>query len=436
MQERNLYKELITAIDAIKVFDTHEHLTYESEWKEQDTDFYDIFLVYIGGDLLSAGMEQSDLNKLLDNKISLKDKWETFSSVWDLAKNTNYSRSALIMLKDLFSADKVNYETTVKVSQKLKEEKNGSYFNKVLKDKANIEYIVNDLDLVVDMTGIKQLKPDYDYFLPVLRIDKPLMINSETALLELQKNGANIYCFDDYISFIDGSIQERLDDIYGIKIGLAYIRDLEFKETSKSQAEESFKEIYKSPKYNLHNWLGSEHIGLDKLKPFQDYMVHHIIKRAVEYGLPIQVHTGILAGAPNDITNADPRKLVNLILKYKKARFDLFHTGYPYSDELLCMVKSLPNCYFNFCWMSYISRTLYKNILDLAIELIPSSKIFGFGGDSRYVEASYASLSVARKSVAEVLYKKISEGYFTFDDAVTFAERILSKNPKALYLRK
>jgi hypothetical protein len=69
------------------------------------------------------------------------------------------------------------------------------------------------------------------------------------------------------------------------------------------------------------------------------------------------------------------------------------------------------------------------------IDLIPSNKIFGFGGDYLFVEGTYGAQKIAREALTEVLCKRIEEKYFTFEEAVKFAERILYLNPKNIYLK-
>jgi predicted TIM-barrel fold metal-dependent hydrolase len=122
-------------------------------------------------------------------------------------------------------------------------------------------------------------------------------------------------------------------------------------------------------------------------------------------------------------------------LKYRKGKFDLFHIGYPYTNELITMIKMYPNSYINLCWIPEISVNLYKNTLNLLIDIIPSNKIFGFGGDYLFVEGTYGAQKIARKALLEVLYKRVESKYFSFEEAVEFAEKVLNKNPKSIYLK-
>ncbi len=85
------------------------------------------------------------------------------------------------------------------------------------------------------------------------------------------------------------------------------------------------------------------------------------------------------------------------------------------------------------CWIVNISASLYKDILNRLIEIIPSNKIFGYGGDYMFVEGLYGSQKMVRKSITELLYKKIEQKYFTFEEALDLAEKILYLNPKNVY---
>jgi uncharacterized protein len=125
--------------------------------------------------------------------------------------------------------------------------------------------------------------------------------------------------------------------------------------------------------------------------------------------------------------------LINLFLKYSGARFDVFHAGYPFSDELITLSKQFANVYFDLCWIHQVSSSLYEDILARAVETIPSNKIFAFGGDNAIVECAYGALKIAKASITNMLYKKVKEDYFTFEQAIQIAQKILYLNPKALY---
>ena len=79
---------------------------------------------------------------------------------------------------------------------------------------------------------------------------------------------------------------------------------------------------------------------------------------------------------------------------------------------------------------------LYKNTLKLLIDAATSNNIFGFlRGDYLFVEGTYGAQKIERKALLEVLYKRVENKYFSFEEAVEFAEKVLNKNPRSVYLK-
>lgn len=168
-------------------------------------------------------------------------------------------------------------------------------------------------------------------------------------------------------------------------------------------------------------------------KPLQDYMMHQVIRAALEAGLPLQIHTGLQEGNENIITNADPTHLINLFIEYREAKFDLFHGGYPYIHEWATLAKNFANVYADLAWMHIISPEIGRQLLHELIETVPENKIMAFGGDAVTVEMAYGHSRMARQVVTRVLTEKVVEGYLTADEAIALARRILRDNPAALF---
>ena len=85
------------------------------------------------------------------------------------------------------------------------------------------------------------------------------------------------------------------------------------------------------------------------------------------------------------------------------------------------------------CWVHAISPHVAKDTLHHWLDVVPTNKILGFGGDSNYVEGAYGHSRVARRVTAEVLAEKISRGDYTEEDAVWVAARILRENARELF---
>ena len=85
------------------------------------------------------------------------------------------------------------------------------------------------------------------------------------------------------------------------------------------------------------------------------------------------------------------------------------------------------------CWVYVISPWVARQTLHEWIEVIPSNKIFAFGGDYLFVEGTYAHSRLARDNVAAVLTEKIETGYLAEDEAVSLARKLLRDNALQFY---
>nr|WP_275576961.1 amidohydrolase family protein [Thalassobacillus pellis] len=213
------------------------------------------------------------------------------------------------------------------------------------------------------------------------------------------------------------------------KIGAAYWRSLKVDKPTHHEASVSFNKL---KSYHLNEKLSPE-----EAKPLHDYLIHRVIQQSIKHDMPIQIHTGHQEPSVSDngniITNSKVSDLIPLLLEYKEAKFVLLHGGYPYYDEFLSIVKNFPNVYGDLTWCYIISPTATKDILAKAIEMIPQSKLIGFGGDYSQVEGTYAHAKLARKVVAEVLENKVDGGDMTEADACEYADCIFRDNLIELY---
>jgi predicted TIM-barrel fold metal-dependent hydrolase len=100
---------------------------------------------------------------------------------------------------------------------------------------------------------------------------------------------------------------------------------------------------------------------------------------------------------------------------------------------LSVLAKIFPNVYVDFCWAHIISGSLSRRTLHEMLETVPANKIFGYGGDYRYPELSYAHAKMARQNIARVLAGKVAEGFFTETEAVGVARMILHDNPNRMF---
>ena len=313
------------------------------------------------------------------------------------------------------------------MNEKVLESNREGWYNYVLKEKSGIEVsILDPLDQIVETDStINQ-----EFFVQVKRFDKFIKPSAERIEVIENETGSEITTLDNYLKALDISFQNAIkyDRIVGIKSTMAYSRSLKFEDVSKSQAEIVF-----------NKFLQSEKLMPEELKKLQDFMMHQVVRYAEKYHLPIQIHTGILAGntRKNPLENTSAIHLFNLFMKYPKVKFVIFHGSYPYMAELGVLAKNLTNVYIDMCWMYIISPEASRTYLEEWLLTVPSNKIMAFGGDmGTTVEGVYGHVVFAKKIIADVLATMVEKGYYTEKEAIQIANKILRENAIDLYKLK
>ncbi|MDH7500912.1 MAG: amidohydrolase family protein [candidate division NC10 bacterium] len=419
-------------MEDIFLVDTHEHTVPEGERNRQATDFFSIWLLhYASSDLVSAGMGIPTLERVRDASRPLEERWKDFAPFWQHARSTGYGRALLLAARDLFGIEDINEATWRDLSEKITAAHRPGWYRTVMKEKAKIEVAI------LDPIYYEAHPVDYEIFAPVARFDSFIAARTRAHLDVLEEATAcSIHSLGDLETALEAAFARALErGIVAVKTALAYFRTLDYRRPTRHEAEVVFNRIvsHVDPlRFRVHPG-GGEGPAWDECKPLQDYLMHQVIRHALEHHLPIQVHTGLQEGVGNALSNAQPLHLTDLFLEYSQVQFDLFHAGYPYSGEVACLAKNFPNVWADLCWVWIISPHAGRRILHEWIETIPSNKILGFGGDYRFVEGSYAHSRLAREGIAQVLSEKVKEGYLSEEEALGMGRKILRENAWDLF---
>lgn len=412
--ENSLWKEIRQEIDKVKVVDTHEHLGKEMPIFRPDKSIKVnlmrfISYSYLYGDLVSSGMKPIALNRL---------RWEDLKSHLESVRTMVYYKYLMRALQDFYGLEgdqltDANWET---ISKRIIE-----------KNVNHVEWELEVLDrmniyrMILEISEKCQLKTDLindERLVQIINFEELIMGGLTTAKKLLQKKVEN---FDEYLSALDIAFDTAVENgAIGVKSSLAYLRTISYDKIEKSEARKVFNN-------------GIRHATPSELKKFQDFMMHAVCEKCNEYTLPYEFHTGLHAGNYNTLSNSNPLLLENLFRSYPKVNFVLFHGGYPYIHEVGVLAKYFPNVYLDACWLSDISISAYKRALSEWIEVVPSNKIFAWGGDQMLIEHSYASLLLAKDLIAEVLVDKINNGYFNKSLALSVMKNIVGQNAINLY---
>ena len=422
----HVYERLHEHISEIPIIDTHEHIPDEAVAIQRKKSLFSFFEHYVSSDLVSAGMPQEALETMRDetNSLSLAERWNLMAPYWPYARTTGYGRAFVGYMRDLFGIVDVNEASYAELSARIAAAQRPGWHRKVLRDRARIDKAV-----VTTWPG-EPVRSDRDLLLSAPIFDHYATVSTREELQALEKEaGQNIQTLGQLVQAQEAAVERMTrDGAVAAKIFLAYQRPLLFERVEHSHAEHVFDRVWLSQARDL---------AFEDVKPLQDFMTRRLVGLAAERGLPIQIHTGMQEGNGNYLTNAKPTLLTNLFLDFPDARFDVFHAGYPYWRETGVLAKYFPNVYADLAWLHAISPRSAATILDEWLEIVPSNKILGVGGDSNYVEGAYGHTQTARRVMCGVLTGKVENGYVSINEAQWLATRILRQNAvEALRLKQ
>jgi len=418
MTATDLAQEIIEELESIPTVDAHEHLPTEQSRVEKQLDFTSLFEHYCIGDLTAAGATPEDFAFWRDQNKPLGERWQRFEPFFTAIRTGAYARSALLVVRDLLDFDDLNDDTYEAVSQKLQEGNRPGVYDRILKERSNIVACVQCWQLG---------NPHPDYFVHLAPGPEAIDVMSQQKLQELSaQHDVSVHDLDGLLECMTKKVEAWKADptVVGIKSAHAYSRSIEFKRTLRADAERVFNQLLTNE---------SHAISLHEAIPLQDFLMFELVARAEACDLPMVFHTGIQAGNCNRILNANPLHLQSLLEEFPNVRFDLFHAGMPWVREIGILAKYFPNVYLNMAWTHIINPAQARSALSEWLDMVPNTKIFGFGGDYSIVEKVYGHLTIARRGIARVLAEKIEEGSYSRSEASMVARRLMFENPNEFY---
>ena len=415
------FEEIHAHVQTLSIIDTHEHLPHKEEAREKNTDVLREYLAhYFSRDLISAGLSQSDYQAAIDAKQPLMKRWDLVEPYWEVARFTGYGRSLDLAAKALYGVDGISRATIVRLNDEFQTSLKGGQYRKVLKEKSNIEVSILDSNLECDRT----------YFRSAYNIGPlvfPRNLNDVNRIAG--EAGMAVSSFDDWLEASVKAMARAVEKgAVCFKDSLAYVRSLSYERHTRAAAEEAFNDFFTAIHYPEGDTLGTI-----PGKPFQDFMMHWVLRESNARGWVRQVHTGLLEGSGNTLAGSDPLLLSNLFLEYPNVKFDIFHISYPWQQQLSALAKMFPNVYIDMCWAHIISPAACIEALCEWVDSVPLNKISAFGGDYCFVDGVYGHQALARRNVSVSLARKVDEGVFDVETAKKIAGLLFHDNPKRLF---
>jgi len=212
----------------------------------------------------------------------------------------------------------------------------------------------------------------------------------------------------------------------GLKDQSAYSRSLSYDVVPRCDAERLFNRLLADPRNAL---------GWPEAKPLDDFLFHQYMRFARDLDLPVQLHTGHMAGVWNRVDKADagvahpgfgtpPGRPLRSVPWQLAVRW----------DRLLFLGKNYPNVALDCCWLQIIDP-LYAEELPL-----PGGRDDPAHEDPRLrgglrgrTEYSAAHLTIAREVIASALADLVERGWLDEAQAVSIAADWLFNNPNEFF---
>ena len=436
--------ELSKHIESIPVIDCHEHQAPNSDYPDPrypgknygfpDEPIAFVLRGYFPDDLVSAGATDEDMSLLKDTSISTKEKWPIFSRLWKKTGHTTYALEVQQILSRTWGSNEVSLEAFEKLRGKISKVEDIDGFFAAL----NIKAVLVDpwwwghSDITQYLAGKMKLPDCYRMIIPLpffhFHPGEPSNLHVKNSLW-VQQTGEivaqPVSSLEDFLSAVFQVMKKMKErGAVGIKNQMAYTRTLRYDLVTEDDAERLFNKILDDPNSSL---------GWPEAKPLDDFLFHTYLRYAEKLSLPVQIHTGYLAGKGNRVDRANASHLANAIELHKNVTFDLFHGNWPYMGDLLFLAKNYANVFMNLCWVHAMDPYYTVELLTRAIYAVPHAKILGFGADYHYPEHVETHLSLARNNISEALSRLVDRAWLNQKEALAIAEDWLYNTPNKIF---
>ena len=425
--QESTYDKIKNYLETIEIVDTHEHLQIPAD---SNTFFLFNTVSYFVSDITSAGAPSFPVTQNI--KFNADSLWNLFGKFYNYSRATSYHEQFMNTLRILYGYNKpyLLKEDVPDLYKRMianRYRNYGKWFDDVYK-KSHFKTMLNDQYWNHFNTDL-----DTAHFKLVCNISSCVLLINEAAEKKKITSDKNLLKFmnrevivtknlDDYIDLVDSVLTIfKIKGAVCLKNVLAYSRSIDFDDIDYNTASKIFN------KSGVRDKL--------EIKQLQDFIFHHIIQQSIRLGLPIQIHTGYLAGNRGWLDNGHPMKLLNLFIKYPEARFILFHGGYPWTGDYVALGKQFSNVYLDLVWLPQISKTAAIRTLNEMLDAVPYNKIM-WGGDVLVIDDAVGSLELAKEVVASVLSERIEKGWMTEDIALDVAKHIFRDNAMEIFRLK
>ena len=426
-----LYQKLLEVVSSFPVVDCHEHMMGPAFFKPHKEPIAFFMQGYFPHDLTSAsfGTPQRELDRLADDEVSTEEKWPLFERLWKATEHTAYARVTKIVMKRFFGVSEMSFQSLGQIADQLADRKVESYLDVL--DGGGIKAVITDVlgwlpDGPESFLSGKVTFPE-NWF-PVIALPgfHPTSFSYETVKEIAALVDTSISSLQDFLE-VTFRVFKRCKALgcVAFKDQSAYNRTLDYEVTAFGEAEKQFNMVLNDPRSSL---------GWPESKALNDFLFHHYMRFAGDLDLPVQIHTGHMAGNYNRVDKTNAALFTPVLELHKDVRFDLFHGNWPYMGDALFLGKNYPNVSLDLCWLHMIDPLYARQMMERAVMTIPHTKLHGFGGD--YADApefAVAHLELTYENTAFALANLVEMNWIDELQALQLAADWLYNNPNRFF---
>jgi uncharacterized protein len=422
------FSALRQEIDHIPVVDTHEHHVERT----RTTDIM-AFIAggYFGHDLASAVGEQG-LALMIDADRPLSERWPTFASAFGASRHTGYGRTVRYGLERVFGDDwSINQPLTLELlkrwQQRLPDYSQEEGFEEQMRDARVVARITDNWPSLASVAAGSASRLPGQHLAIGLPPFHTFRSRDHVTSLE-RAMGRSVTSLEEYVQ-VCAELFERWKEQGAVclKDQAAYVRSVAYSLPTHAEAEAVFNQMLMNPRAGVE-WT-------DAGNALSDYLMHRFMRLAREMNLPVQLHTGHMAGLYNDVAKANAAGLRSLLEIHKEVSFNLFHANWPYSGDILFLAKNYPNVTLNFCWTHQVDPLYAKSLMMQAVSALPTTKVHAVGSDVSGAEPhlTFAHVRLAKDVLASALSELVEMELLTSADAVETAKLWLYTNAREFF---
>ena len=420
-----MLNEIEQIVATTPLADTHEHLREEADRLPGgelaiNNDISILFSHYVDSDLAVAGMPESDLKLVLSPETDVQRKWNLIRPWWERMKNTGYGFMVRESIRALYGEIDLVDDNFQKIDDGIRNLIKPGYYQRVLKSICNIDHCqVNALETPV----YRETAPSA---LLLQDICTTRISSSFDPAVICSLIGREVKTVEDCLEAISLVFARYGAQAIAVKNQSAYQRKLDYARWDYPDVVNHFKSCV------AKNWQ----VAPEERKPIEDYLFHYSIDKAVEYNLPIKLHTGFYAGRgymPLHRVRHHAGDTSELCQQHPEAKFVIMHITYPYQDEAIALAKHYHNAYIDMCWVWMVNPLAGIRFLKEYLLAAPANKLLTFGGDVSSVELVPGQVHAARKGICQGISELVAEGWVPDKDVPQLINRIMRGNAYDLF---